>query len=111
MERHIYSNFNPPPKSFEEVSPVQLTVPDLSLSVGQIIEQALAGNPQFPMLIEDDSGGVFDMSKSDLTDIFPNSNYGFDEDYEEIAQPAQGVADAVPATETPTAPPEDEKTS
>lgn len=84
MAHRIYSNFNPPAFSDEKVSSVQLAVPDQALTVGQIIEMAMAGETDFPMLIEDpDSGTVYDIRRDDFTDVFPNSDYGFDEDYEE----------------------------
>lgn len=105
MAPRIYSNLNPPAFVSESLSTIDLTVQDASLSVGQIIEMALAGNVDFPMLIEDDSGNVFDMSKSDLTDIFPNSSYGFDEDYQEISSSPS------PSTDSPTAPPPPEAPS
>lgn len=101
MELRTYSNFSPPEPKPERNNGVRLTVPDLSLSVQDIIEMALSGNTDFPMLMEDDSGEVFDISQSDLTEVLPNADFGFDDDYLEAQQPF----DVTPTEVAPDAPP------
>ncbi len=101
MELRIYSNFSPPEPKPERNNGNRLTVPDLSLSVQDIIEMALSGNTDFPMLMEDDSGAVFDISRSDLTEVLPNADFGFDDDYPEEQPPV----DVTPTEVAPDAPP------
>lgn len=105
MELRIYSNFNPPEPHPERNSGNVLTVPDLSLSVQEIIEMALRGNSDFPMLMEDDSGEVFDISQSDLTEVLPNADFGFDDDYLEVVKPYEQPVDVTPTEVAPDTPP------
>lgn len=106
MALHIYSNYSLPNFKPEYNSYIKLTVPDLSLTVGEIIERAMAGDIEFPMMMEDSDGNVYDISKSDLTEMFPNANFGFDEDYEEIAAPVPQQA-----TQSTANPPSAEQTA
>lgn len=100
MEHRVYSQLCPPPAKSEVNSGIRLTVPDLSLSVPEIIRMALDGRTDFPMLIEDDNGEVFDLSKSDLTEVLPNANLGFYEDYEEKSASPQVQTTAAAASFT-----------
>lgn len=112
MALHIYNQLSPPPQQEEFNSGNVLAVPDLSLSVPDIIRMALDGNTDFPMLIENDDGEVFDLSKCDLTDRFPNANYGFEDDYESAAvpspSPTPSVAPTAAASEDAPAPPSEQ---
>lgn len=105
MEHRIYSNFDPPEFKRERNNGNRLTVPDLSLSVQDIIEMALSGNTDFPMLMEDDSGEVFDISRSDLTEVLPNADFGFDDDYLEVVTPHEQPVDVTPTEVAPDTPP------
>ncbi|WGL31419.1 hypothetical protein [Dipodfec virus UOA04_Rod_1032] len=109
MALRIYNQLSPPSTEEEFNSGNVLAVPDLSLSVPDIIRMALDGNTDFPMLMENDDGEVFDLSKCDLTDRFPNANYGFDDDYESASVPSPSpvppVAPTAAPSEDPPAPP------
>ncbi|WGL31484.1 hypothetical protein [Dipodfec virus UOA04_Rod_1109] len=101
MAPRIYSNLSPREFTDEKVSSIKLAVPDQALTVGQIIDMAMSGETDFPMLIEDpDSGTVYDIRCDDLTDLFPNSDYGFDDDYEDNQVPSSPSASVdVPTSE------------
>ncbi|UPW41918.1 hypothetical protein [Dipodfec virus RodF1_72] len=111
MVPRIYNQLSPPPIEEEFNSGNVLAVPDLSLSVPDIIRMALDGNTDFPMLMENDDGEVFDISKSDLTDRFPNADYGFDDDYDDVTIPSPSpaspvVPSAAPSEDPPASPSE-----
>ena len=106
MVPRIYNNFSPPPVVEEFNSGNRLTVPDLSLSVRDIIQMALSGNTDFPMLMEDDSGEVFDISRSDLTEVLPNADFGFDDDYQKEKPPVDVTPTEVETAAPPIAEPD-----
>lgn len=83
----IYSNFKLPPQDLEPNSGTVVTIPDLAYSIPEIIDMALRGEMEIPMLQEDvTSGQVYNLRASDLTDIYPEVGTNMPEE-ENVAVP------------------------
>lgn len=82
MEHRVYNHFSPPPSRVEYNSGNQLTIPELSLTVEEIINLAMAGQMDIPMLVENADESIIDLRASDLTDVYPYTpfnTYTYDE--------------------------------
>ena len=98
MAPRRYNAFNPPPPSIEYNSGVRVVVDDLSMTVQDIIQAALEGDLNFPMLTEDTSGSVFDLRETSLMDSLPFAHelYGPESESDNFDEHLNNISDESP---------------